>query len=43
MFVYKYFMDVYFVYCVFDLPNLCAASQETCCDYVYSGLEINIS
>lgn len=30
MFVYKFFMDVYFVYCVIDLPNLCTTSQEIC-------------
>lgn len=37
MFVYKFFMDVYFVYCVIDLPNLCTTSQEICLMFVISS------
>lgn len=35
MFVYRYFMDVYFVYCTINLPNLCAASHKVIWWIVY--------
>lgn len=48
MFVYKYFMDVYFVYCVIDLPNLCATSQkyllcEVVCNFVLYPSSVSVS